>query len=733
MSRFARWSFRHRFVVVGLWIVGMLTLATASSAFGTSYKDVFTLPDTESSRATELLQTSMPEASGDNNQIVVHVDDGSVRDPAVERQVASMLAQVSNVPSVGAVTSMYDEQGAAQISEDGKTAYATVVFDDDATAVPLADVEEVVAVAEGARTDALQVELRGQAIDRTQQVELAYTEVIGVVAAGIILFIVFGSMVGMAVSILVAVGGLGAGLITIGLLSNVISLGSIAPTLGALIGLGVGIDYALFIMTRYRVGLQAGLQPEDAAVRALDTSGRAVIFAGGTVVIALLGLAVLQLSFTTGLGIGAAVVVAFTVLSAVTLLPAMLGICRYRVLSKKQRRTLEAHGPAVGDPDNLGFRWARLVEQRKGVFSVLALALIAVLSIPTLSLRLGASDDGNAPAETTTRKAYDLLADGFGPGFNGPLQVVAQVESAADRQALEGLVSDLRETPGVAAVSAPPVAEGATVGIVSVVPTTSPQSAETDELIDTLREEVIPAAEADSTMQAYVGGTTATFKDFASVISDKLILFLAVIIVLGCLLLMVAFRSIVIPLTAAAMNVLATAASFGVVVAVFQWGWGSEALGVGAAGPVEAFLPAIMLSILFGLSMDYQVFLVSRMHEEWEDSHDNRRAVIVGQGQTSRVITAAAMIMVAVFVAFVFGGERIIAAFGVGLAAAVLIDAFVLRTVLVPALMHLFGRWNWWLPGWLDRILPHVSVEPPNASRNQPQPDSRPEDAMVRT
>jgi len=428
-------------------------------------------------------------------------------------------------------------------------------------------------------------------------------------------------------------------------------------------------------------------------------------------VIALLGLLVLRLSFLNGMGIGSAVTVVFTVLSALTLLPAMLGFFGSKLITKKQRQSLITDGPRVAGASGGWATWSVFVGKHKALLSVVVLIAIGLMSIPTLSIRLGSSDAGNGKPETTTRKAYDLLADGFGPGSNGPLQLVAEAPNAAATQAFTDLLARVKSTPGVASVQLLPAKPGATIAIAMVVPTTSPQAEETGVLIDRLRDDVVPAAEKGTSLQVYVGGSTAIFKDFAQVLTNKLPLFLGVIIVLGCLLLMLAFRSILVPVTAALMNVLAAAASFGVVVAIFQWGWGSSLLNVGGPGPVEAFVPVIMLAILFGLSMDYQVFLVSRMHEEWTHTGDNESAVRIGQAETGRVITAAAMIMICVFGAFVLGGERVVAEFGVGLAAAVAIDAFLLRTVLVPALMHLSGPANWWLPGWLDRVMPHLSVE----------------------
>jgi RND superfamily putative drug exporter len=480
-----------------------------------------------------------------------------------------------------------------------------------------------------------------------------------------------------------------------------------------MIGLGVGIDYALFIVTRHRRGLQAGMSVEEAISTAVNTSGRAVLFAGGTVCIALLGMLVLGISFLNGVAIGASVTVVFTVLASLTLLPAMLSLLGPKVLSRRQRRRMRAEGALDAGKRGVWTKWADTVERRPKILAAAALLVMLVLSIPTLSLRLGNSDQGNDPASTTTRKAYDLLVQGFGPGFNGPLTLVAQAPTSADKAALTALAGELKSVSGVANVTSIPIASGATVGVVKVTPTTSPESKETSQLIDRLRSQYVPRAEAGTTLKVYVGGSTAIFKDFSAVLSGKLPLFITVIVGLGFLLLVVAFRSLLVPATAAVMNLLAAAASFGVIVAFFQFGWGSDPLGLGKAGPIEAFIPVMMLSILFGLSMDYQVFLVSRMNEEWVHTRDNARAVRVGQVETSRVITSAATIMICVFLAFAFGGQRTIGEFGIGLSAAVLLDAFILRTVLVPAAMHVFGDANWWLPGWLDRRLPHLAIEAP--------------------
>jgi RND superfamily putative drug exporter len=713
MASLARWCFRRRFVVIGAWVALLVVLGVASQAVGNRYNDSFSLPGTESTRALELLQKAFPSQSGDSDTIVWHVSAGSVRDPQVRARIEAMLRRVDRVAHVAGVDSAYGPRGAAQISRDGRTAYATVRFDALADKIPKADYLKVIDVAQAAHRPGLQVELGGNGIQQAQQAPPSSSEGIGILAAAVVLFVAFGSLLAMLLPLVTAVLALGAALSAAGLLAGLFNIATFAPTLAALIGLGVGVDYALFIVTRHRNGIKAGRTPIDAAAVAMDTSGRAVLFAGATVCVALLGLLILRVSFLNGVAIAAAETVLFTMLAATTLLPAMLGVLGMKVLSRRERRRLADEGGHETHAEGFWARWAAFVQRRPLPLAAAAILVMLVLSIPFLSLRLGSSDQGNNPSSTTTRKAYDLLAAGFGPGFNGPLQLVAETPGgAADRAALAKLAAQVAKTPGVASVSPPIPNRDGHVAIIQVIPRTAPQDKGTSDLITTLRRDVVPAATRGSDVRVHVGGITAIFDDFAEVLTSKLPLFIGVIILLGCALLMVAFRSILIPLTAAVMNLLAAGGAFGVITAVFQKGWGSELLGVGKAGPVEAFLPVMMLAILFGLSMDYQVFLVSRMHEEWGRTRDNATAIRIGQADTGRVITAAATIMVFVFGSFVLGGERVIAEFGIGLATAVLLDAFVLRTVLVPALMHLLGARNWWLPKRLDRALPHVSVDP---------------------
>ncbi|MER6410734.1 MMPL family transporter [Streptomyces humidus] len=695
----ARWCYRHRLVVLLVWVGALFGLGFSASTAGTDYANVFSLPDTDSKRAYDMMEKAFPARAGDTDTVVWTVDEGSVRDQDVRSRIQPALDDIAKMKGVGGVTSPY-AGAATQVSGDGRTAYAQITFTEQANSVPKELVQDVVDAAQGAERGGLEVELGGQAIQRVQEPPTGLAEMVGLAAAAVVLFLAFGSLFAMLLPLAVAVFGVGMGLFSTQLLSHVTDIPDLAPLLSSLIGLGVGIDYALFIVTRHRKGVLRGLDPEESAVTALNTSGRAVLFAGGTVCIALAGMLVTNLRFLDGVVIGTSVTVVLSVLAATTLLPALLGFLGVRVLSRKQRKRLAASGPEPEKASTPAARWSTRVQRRPRTIAALAVVVMAVLALPVLSLRLGATDQGNNDDATTTRKAYDLLAQGFGPGFNGPLQVVVDGGDAT------ALVKAVKDTPGVAQVAALPPANGVTV--IQVVPTTSPQSKETDALIDRLRDDVVPQAG----VTAHVGGVTAVSKDFATVTGDRLPLFIATIIGLGFLLLLVAFRSLVVPLTAAVMNLIAAAASFGVLVAIFQWGWGLELLGLGKEGPINAFLPVIMLSLLFGLSMDYQVFLVSRMHEEWVHTRDNARAVRVGLAETSRVINSAALIMVCVFLAFVLSGDSGAAMAGVGLAAAVALDAFVLRTALVPAAMHLLGDSNWWLPAWLEKRLPHLAVEP---------------------
>lgn len=714
MAAIARWCIRHRLLAVLIWLLALGGAATAAGFAGSAYSNNYDVPGTESGRATDLLKSGFTDLGGDTDTLVWHTSDSTVRAADVRQTMTRTLHAIEQLPGVGGVTGPYGASGAGQISADGRTAYATITFAHQADDIPVQQARSVVDTAKAAAGDGLQVELGGSAVALTEAPSAHLSEAVGVVVAAVVLFLAFGSLAASLLPIATALVSVGTAYAGIVLLGHLMTVADFAPMLGMLIGLGVGIDYALFIVTRHRRGLRRGMTVAEAAQNAVATTGRAVVFAGATVCVALLGMLILRLGFLNGVAIAASLTVVLTVAASVTLLPALLSFIGMRGLNRRERKRLASQGPQPELPTGFAARWSAFVERHPTLLGTVAAVVMLVLALPTFALHLGSSDQGNNPTSSTTRQAYDLLADGFGPGVNGPLTIAAQLDGADDRLAMDDLPATLRATDGVASVGPVTYNNSGDTAFVTVVPTSSPQSQETSALVDRLRTDVLPHAEENTSLHAHVGGVTAGYDDFARIIIGKLPLFVGAVIGLGCLLLLLAFRSIGIPLKAAAMNVAAVTSSFGVVVAIFQWGWGSELLGLGSAGPIEPFLPVIMISVLFGLSMDYQVFLVGRMYEEWLETGDNRRAVRVGLAETGRVINSAAVIMISVFLAFVLSGDRVIAMFGIALAAAVALDAFVLRTLLVPALMHLLGGANWWLPRRLDRWLPRISIEPPD-------------------
>jgi RND superfamily putative drug exporter len=696
-------------VVTG-WVVALVGLSVISQTLGSSYKDSFSLNGTQSFEALTLLQKVAPKAAGDREQIVVAVTRGSLTDPAVRRQIGAMLTKVAALPDVASVVSPYAAAGSAQLSRSGRIAFADVTLKKQADKITVAESKQFVRTAKTGAGHGVQVELEGQVAKASNQGSISTTG-LGALAALGVLLIVFGSLLAATLPLITAGIALGSSVAVISLLSHLLNVASFSSELSLLIGLGVGVDYALFIVTRYRQGLKRGKPAEQAIVDAVDTSGRAVMFAGITVCIALLGMFALGVSFLYGVAIAASIAVLLTVIAALTLLPALLGFFGTRILGRKARKRLAAGELTTSDESPAWGRWARALRDRPALIAALAAAAMLLIAVPFFSMRLGSADAGSDPASSTTRKAYDLLAKGFGPGYNGPLQLVAQIDNPAQKAAFAKVTAAVAKTSGVVRVTAPTVLPGKPgVALADVYPSGSPQDASTTSLLHDLRDNVVPASSSDG-LHVLIGGQTAIFDDFAGVLSNKLPLFIGVIVLLSFLLLTAVFRSLVIPAVAALMNLLTAGASFGLVTAIFQWGWGASLIGIDKTGPIEAFVPVLMFAIVFGLSMDYQVFLVSRIYEEWHRRGDNREAVTHGLAATGRTITAAAAIMVLVFGSFILGGERIIELFGVGLAGAVFLDALVVRSVLVPGLMMLIGKANWWLPRSLDRALPHLNVE----------------------
>jgi RND superfamily putative drug exporter len=706
MSTIARWSLAHRRAVIATWIVLLVVSFAVMRAVGSRFYNSVTLPGTDSQRASSLLHRAFPAVAGDADQIVFQARVGSVRTPAVRAAVAPVLARISRLPHVTGVVSPYVARD--QISRDGTIAFATVRFDERGDALPTRDVKAVIAAAETARSANLQVELGGAAIEETQRPTLGAATAIGIAAAIVVLLVSFGSLLAMGLPIVTALFGLGSAGALIAVLTHLVHTPDFAQQLGFMIGLGVGIDYALLVVTRYRDAYRTnGADVAPAVETAIGTAGRSVVFAGATVVIALLGLFSVGLRLLDGVALAAASAVVLMMVASLTLLPALLASLGHPI--GRQRRGVRA----VADRAGRWERWVRIIQRRPLVAAVGATALLLVLASPLLSLRLAFSDAGNDRGATTTRHAYDLLAQGFGPGFNGPLQLAVGLPNHGQAAALADLTHAVRASPGVAFVAPPQVRAAGDAASIAVVPTTAPQSSQTYALVKRLRASVLPPVEQATGASVFVGGVTASQVDFAHVLSRKLPLFIAIVIALSALLLFVVFRSALIPLQAAAMNLLSIGAALGVVQAIFERGWLHSLVGA-ERSPIEAFIPVIVFAIVFGLSMDYEVFLVSRIHEEWQHSGDASAAVRAGVVRTGRVITAAAAVMIVVFSSFAASDNHVLKLFGLSLAVAVFLDAIVIRSLLLPAVLELSGRATWKFPASLDRRLPRLAIEPPS-------------------
>jgi len=715
MRTLATWCFRHRRLVLGLWVLALLFAIFGSRGIGTNFSNSFSLPNTPSTDAIAILQRVSPQNSGDIERIVFETSNGlSVTSPAVEHRIDRMLASVSALAHVTHVQSPFTPLGATQVAKGGTIAFANVTFNQLAASISTSAAERFVNTARSAAMPGLEVAVSGQVAAKAIPPSLGGS-LPGIILASVVLLLVFGSLAAMFLPLISALLSLGTAVGIIGLLSNVMQMPEFSTQLVLLIGLGVGIDYALFIVTRHRQGLLSGLDVESSVVKAVDTSGRAVLFAGMIVCIALFGMFALGVSFLYGVAISASIGVAFTMLASLTLLPAMLGFCGPIVLSRRQRRRLGKDGPrVVGSGKGFWPRWSDFESRRPLLAACAALVVVVIVALPFFSLRLGSADQANDPAGTTTRIAYDMLAKGFGPGYNGPLMVVVVSHDGTKSSTLARLRDALVTHSDIASVSPAltlPPKGGTTVTLFTAVPASAPQDAATTNLIDALRSTTVPPLVRGTGLTVLVGGSTAIFVDFTRVLSNKLPLFIALVVALSFLLLMIVFRSIVIPLTAAAMNILSIGAAFGILVSVFQHGTLGGLFGVNRPGPVEAFLPVMLFAILFGLSMDYEVFLIARIHEEWLRSGDNRTAVRNGLASTGKTITAAALIMILIFGSFILGGDRIIKEFGLGLAAGIFVDAVLIRMAIVPAVMFVLGRSNWWFPGWLGKRIPNVGID----------------------
>ncbi|SDI91991.1 putative drug exporter of the RND superfamily [Frankineae bacterium MT45] len=735
MDKLARFAVRKRWWIVLGWVGLIVVLqALASAAGGSDFKNDFKLPHTETATVSNLLaKAKLGAQNGATGTVVLHAKSGKVADfdsqvqPALQKlctedygvsTIVSPFGTIDCTAPAGATqtpSAAAKAQEAALTSQDGTIGLVNISWTsqnpDPKKVKSLADELSKLETS----NPQLQVEFTGNAFQALSFAKSSFLpELVGFAAALIILSIVFRTVGATVLPLASAVAALGSGTAITSLLTHSMAVADFATQLQTLMVLGVGIDYALFIVTRHRRNLTRGMSVEDSIAASINTSGRAVLFAGTTVCIAILGLLLLGVSFLYGVALATAIGVALTMIASLTLLPALLGFLGLKVLPRKARAAVRDGQFQEGPHEGFWYRWSGFVERNPLKLALAAFVLIGALAIPFFSMQLGNSDQGSDPAGSTTRVGYDLIAQGFGPGYNSVLELVVTGPQATDPAYLAKITTTLKVESTVAPDSVQTIPLGKDVALISFKTTTSPQDLKTTDLVKNLRSEILPPLYEGTQNHIYVYGITAIYVDFAKVLASKMPLFFAAVIGLSFLLLMVAFRSLVVPLTAAAMNLLAAAAAFGIVVAIFQWGWFSDALAVGKGGPIEPFLPVMFFAILFGLSMDYQVFLVSRMHEEWVHTKDNRRAITVGQAETGGIITAAALIMIAVFGGFILGDGRIIKLFGFGLASAVFLDAFVLRTVLVPSLMHMFGRANWYFPKWLDRVVPQLSVEPPD-------------------
>jgi RND superfamily putative drug exporter len=787
---------RRHLVVIAIWVLAVVAVVVAARTIGSETSDDLTLPGTGSTEATDLLDDKLPRQANGTVPIVLESTHGRLDQGSNRKAVKSTVKSLERSPEVQSAVSPLSREGKDALSKDGKIGYVSVSLVDGPADLDEEPANAVIDAAQPARDAGIAVSAGGYLGQEVSKPSTEWSERIGIAAAIVILLLALGTVAAMALPIAVAIIGVVTGVSLIGLLGHLIEVPTVAPTLGTMIGLGVGIDYSLFIVTRYRRRLADGLEVDEAIARAAATSGSAVAFAGSTVVIALLSLLFADIPIVSALGYSAAIVVVVAVAAATTLLPALLALLGPRIESLRVPHITPEHHD---DQPHGWARWARGVAARPWPALVAAVIVLVLLAVPLRDMRLGQEDVGQLPTDTTARQAYDAIKQGFGVGENGPFLIAVEFSKPArnDQQSLdqlkqqqaaeqqqqqdavseqtqaliaEGVPSDeaqaqaeqqvaaqgptaaqqrksaeqekflkstasdpdlvklenkISKDPGIASVSQAKVDKTGTGAVFSAVPTTAPSAYATQDTVNRLRDEVIPAATSGTDMTAYVGGTTAGYIDLGDRISDKLPSVIAIVVGLSFVLLLIAFRSVLVPVTAALMNLLSVAAAYGILTAVFEKGWGDDLIGLDRPIPIESFVPLLMFAILFGLSMDYQVFLVSRIGEVWRDRGDNRRAVIEGLASSARVITAAAAIMVCVFSSFILNGDPTVKQFGVGLAAAIAVDATIVRCLLVPAAMVLLGKRNWWLPGWLERLLPRIGLETEEALPPLPAPAER--------
>jgi putative drug exporter of the RND superfamily len=709
MIGLSRWCIAHRRWVIGGWIAIAIVTTVIATAVGRQYATNFSLPGTESQHVTDLLNKEFKSQSGDVDTIVFHSDKEPVTSPTVKAAIEPLLVSVSKMPHVVSVESPYGPAGAIEVSHDGHTAFATVNYDKRANALPDKTGKPVLDAVNAVKVPGLTVAAGGQVIENAEGFSIGPATAIGVLAALVILLLTFGTLLAAGMPLITAGLGLITGIALVGLATHFTDMSNIAPELAIMIGLGVGVDYALFIVTRFRENYARIGDVPAAITGAMDTSGRAILLAGTTVIIALLGMFATGVAFMYGLSIASVLAVLMVLSASLTVLPALLASWGHRLV-RPSRRARRRQASGATPRESSWRRWSRTVQAHPWPLAIASLAVMLICLVPILSLRLDSSDAGNDPPGTNTLTAFNMLSAGFGPGFNGPLLVAVELNGANPDTALPQIREAVKTTPDVGAVTPPRVSPSGKVAVMEAYPSSAPQAAATTDLVNKLRHQVLPPLEQSLHVDALVGGFTAGSIDFSNVLASKLPLFIGIVVVLSALLLFVIFRSLVIPVQAGLMNLLSIGGALGVTVLVFQDGVFAGPLGI-STGPVDPWLPVLMFAVVFGLSMDYEVFLISRVREEWVRHRDPTRAVTDGIAYTGRVITAAAAIMICVFLSFMVGDERAVKEFGFGLAAAVFLDALVVRCVLLPAVLELLGPATWWLPKWLDARLPWIRIE----------------------
>ncbi|HEX3737936.1 MAG TPA: MMPL family transporter [Solirubrobacterales bacterium] len=705
-----RWCSRHHWPVIGAWVVLAIALVVIGQASGSKTSENLTLPGTGSTQATELLEENLPEQAYGSNPLVLEAPKGSkLTEPKYAKAVEETAKNLQAQHDVNSATSPLAPGAQTLSQKDPNIGYIPVVLGVGPGEITEAQSGKLLDAAKPFEAAGGNASIGGYVGSQLSKPSTEKSEVVGLVAAVIILLFAFGTATAMMLPIVSAIIGLACALSIIRLLEHVLQVPGVAATLATMIGLGVGIDYALFIVTRHKLQLREGMEMGESIARATATAGGAVVFAGFTVVIALCSLAVADIPLVSTLGFTAAIAVVIAVCAAATLLPAMLGALGPRINSF--RFSLGKTHPDDKEPHGWR-RWAERIVVMPWRSALAALVVLAILALPIFQLQLGQNDISALPKETTSRQAYDGLNAGFGPGVNGPLLIASEFTSPEEAQkVLPTLQKAIGGASDVAAVTEPSLSEDKKVAVFTVVSKSEPWADETVDLVENLRDEVIPGALEGTKTTSYVGGQTAGYIDLASKIAEKLPLMIAVVVALSFLVLLMAFRSVLVPIKAAAMNLISVAASYGVVTAVFQLGWGSSLIGLDHPIPIVSFVPLLMFAILFGLSMDYEVFLMTQMKEHYVEYGDPRRAVVEGLANTGRVITSAAGIMVCVFASFVLSGDPVVKEFGVGLAIAIALDSTLVRCLLVPAVMELMGKWAWWMPSWLERVVPRISIE----------------------